>query len=109
MCVGSSLNRSESGLDEGKLSLHSLYGSSSLGHDASVVLLLAGKQNDHAELMLPLRTVTLTVAKARNDARGDLAIEFRLDSQMMREMEVLRKPPAIRSREDRGEEDESTF
>ena len=109
LCVGSSLNRSESGIDEGKLSLHSLYGSSSLGHDASVVLLLAGKQNDHAELMLPLRTVTLTVAKARNDARGDLAIEFRLDSQMMREMEVLRKPPAIRSREDRGEEDESTF
>lgn len=84
LCVASALNRREP--DTGRLTLTHLYGSSGLGHDASVVMMLSAKQQDIQELVSPVRTTTLGVVKNRNGARGDITLTYHLDSQRMDEM-----------------------
>ncbi len=82
--VASSLNRSEVRMD--KLSLNSFYGSSGLGHDCSVGLILSSEQSDLQELVSPERNVTLHVVKNRSGPRGDITLKFHLRSQRFVEL-----------------------
>jgi replicative DNA helicase len=93
LCVASSLNRNEQG--QSRLSLNSLYGSSQLGHDCAVALLLTGEQNDLAELQARERTVTLSVVKNRSGPRGDITLRFLLGSQRMEELTRRPEPAAV--------------
>lgn len=82
--VASSLNRSEVKSD--KVSFHSFYGSSGLGHDCSVGLILSGEQSDLQELLNPERSVVLHVVKNRSGPRGEIALRFHLRSQRFEEI-----------------------
>lgn len=82
--VATSLNRSERQAE--RLTLNSFYGSSGLGHDCSVGMILSGEQSDLQELMNPVRNVTLHIVKNRNGARGEIALKFSLDSQRFDEI-----------------------
>jgi replicative DNA helicase len=95
ICVVSSLNRNEAG--QKKLTLNSYYGSSQLGHDCAVGLLLSGEQNDEQELSTRERKVTLHVVKNREGARGDINLKFYLASQQMEE--VVEQPSEIAASE----------
>lgn len=84
LVVASSMNRSEAKSD--KMSLHSFYGSSKLGHDGTIGLILDAEDTEDAkrlEMMNGKRPVTLTVAKNRNGACGDISLTFELRSQKM--------------------------
>jgi len=89
LLVLSSLNRSET---QDRLSLNSFYGSSGLGHDASVAMLLAGEQSDHSELISKQRSVTLKVVKNRTGARGQIELTYHLASQRMEEAAAAPEP-----------------
>jgi replicative DNA helicase len=82
--VASSLNRSEVKAD--KVSLNSFYGSSGLGHDCSVGLILSGELSDLQELIHPERNVVLHVVKNRSGPRGEIALKFHLRSQRFEEL-----------------------
>jgi len=82
--VASSVNRSEAKAD--KLSLNSYFGSSGLGHDCSVGLILGGEQSDLQELIHPERNTVLNVAKNRSGPRGEIALRFHLRSQRFDEL-----------------------
>lgn len=87
LVVASSLNRSETRSD--KLSLNSFYGSSGLGHDCSIGLILAGERSDTQELLNPVRNVTLHVVKNRNGVCGEIALKFHLRSQRFEELAAI--------------------
>jgi replicative DNA helicase len=106
VCVASSLNRSETKSD--RLTLNSFYGSSQLGHDSSVAILLEGPQKDVEELMTQQRTVELRVVKNREGVRGSVTLTFHLASQHFEEVEA--RPDAVGFRErgngqEHGEDD----
>lgn len=92
LCVASSLNRNEIG--ERNLSLASLYGSSQLGHDCAVAILLKGEQGDIQELITRERTLTLHVVKNRQGARGEINFRYYLSSQRMQELTAT-QPAAV--------------
>jgi replicative DNA helicase len=85
--AASSLNRSEARQGNGRISLASLYGSSGLGHDASVVLALKNDEEADSEntqlheLETRRRKVRLDILKSRESARGNLSLIYHLDSQ----------------------------
>lgn len=91
LCVASSLNRSEAG--QRQLTLNSYYGSSQLGHDCAVGMLLSGDQNDDQELENRQRIITVQVVKNRSGARGPVRLKFHLSSQRMEE--TLDEPAAV--------------
>lgn len=84
ICAASAFNRNESTQD--RPTLNSLYGSSGLGHDATVAMIVYGEQNDVPELLTPLRNVVLGVVKNRGGARGTISLKYHLDSQRMEEV-----------------------
>ena len=90
LCVCSSLNRSEANSE--RVTLNSFYGSSQLGHDCSVGLVLTGEQKDFQELVTPERDVALHVIKNRPGARGEVALKFHLASQRFDEMTAPTQP-----------------
>jgi replicative DNA helicase len=100
--VASSLNRSEVNAD--RISLHSFYGSSGLGHDCSLGLILSGEGSDLQELVNPERSVRLRVVKNRNGARGDIALKFHLRSQRFEELSEVRLPSEIFEDRENGEQ-----
>jgi replicative DNA helicase len=81
--VLSSLNRNET--TSKKLTLNSFYGSSGLGHDCHVGLLLSARQNDGDEMRTGRRDVTLSVVKNRSGIRGDINLVYELRCQRMSE------------------------
>jgi replicative DNA helicase len=81
--VLSSLNRNELGAS--RLTLGSLYGSSQLGHDCSVAMLLGAAVDDAEEMRSTSRRVKLTIAKNRSGARGDVPLHYDLASQRFAE------------------------
>jgi replicative DNA helicase len=81
--VASSMNRLEAKNE--KMTLHSFYGSSKLGHDGTIGLILDAELNDEMEMRTGERAVVLTVAKNRNGARGEINLQFELRSQRMHE------------------------
>jgi replicative DNA helicase len=81
--VATSLNRNEKDLQ--KIGLNSFYGSSQLGHDCSVGMVLTGSQNDLQELAKPERGVTLSIIKNRGGARGEICLNYHLASQRFEE------------------------
>jgi replicative DNA helicase len=81
--VASSMNRAETKSD--KMTLHSFYGSSKLGHDGTIGLILDAELNDDEEMRTGTRAVTLNVAKNRNGARGEINLQFELRSQQIHE------------------------
>ncbi len=83
MFVATSLNRNEKDLQ--KIGLNSFYGSSQLGHDCSVGMVLTGSQNDLQELVKPERGVTLSIIKNRGGARGEICMNYHLASQRFEE------------------------
>ncbi len=90
LCVCSSLNRSE--VNSERVTLNSFYGSSQLGHDCSVGLVITGEQKDFQELVTPERDVSLHVIKNRPGARGEVALKFHLASQRFEEVTVSAQP-----------------
>ena len=102
LLVLSSVNRNER---QDKLSLHSFFGSSGLGHDASLAILLIGKQRDEAELVSGERQLTLKVVKNRSGVRGELNLQYHLRCQRMEELTLATKSRAFESSDD-GEEEE---
>jgi replicative DNA helicase len=81
--VATALNRTERQAE--RLTLNSFYGSSGLGHDCSIGLILSGEQSDESELFEPIRSVKLQVVKNRSGVRGELALKFHLHSQRFEE------------------------
>ncbi len=77
--VASALNRNE--LHMGKPSLASLYGSSGLGHDASLAIILTAEEDDFQELQTKKREVEVNIVKNRDGARGNIKLMFDLASQ----------------------------
>jgi replicative DNA helicase len=87
--VASSLNRSEANANKispDKISLNSFYGSSGLGHDCSLGLILSGEQSEIDEFIKPERMVKLHVVKNRSGARGDITLKYYLRSQRFEEI-----------------------
>jgi len=84
LCVASSLNRNE--INSNKPTLASLYGSSGLGHDATITMILNAEQNDIEELMTKKRRVFLNIVKNRTGGRGEIPMDFDLASQRFSEV-----------------------
>ena len=80
--VASSMNRGEF---KTEMTLHSFYGSSKLGHDGTIGLIMDAEENDVEEQSSGERAWTLNVAKNRNGARGKLSMEFHMRTQRMNE------------------------
>ena len=86
LLVLSALNRNEARSD--RLTLNSFYGSSGLGHDCSVAMLLTGEQQDKHEMIKREREVTLSVVKNRGGIRGDIYLNFHLSNQRIEEVKA---------------------
>jgi replicative DNA helicase len=103
--VATSLNRNEKDLL--KIGLNSFYGSSQLGHDCNVGMILSGTQNDLPELKKPERTVTLSIVKNRGGARGEICMNYYLASQRFEETDMQPLPESgdnVFSEADHGEQ-----
>ena len=77
--VASTLNRKE--YQNGKASLASLYGSSGLGYDASLAIILPDEEDSLDELQTKKREVEVNIVKNRDGARGNFNMIFELASQ----------------------------
>lgn len=99
--VATSLNRSERQAE--RLTLNSFYGSSGLGHDCSVGMILSGEQSDWEEYVNPERTVLLHVVKNRSGPRGEIALKFYLSSQRFEELTEVSERDGVFEERDNGE------
>lgn len=101
LCIASSLNRNEVG--QRTLSLASLYGSSQLGHDCALAMLLRGEEKDTQELVTRKRNIVLHVVKNRAGARGEINLTFHLSSQRMEEVAFTPQNSAVGFSDNGGE------
>lgn len=93
--AASSLNRNESAKD--KPGLQSLYGTSQLGHDAGIALVVyAERVNDAEEIQNNRRDIKLAIIKARDAGRGEIALTFTLDCQRIEQTFGTNELPTIR-------------
>lgn len=82
ICAASALSRTETG--QGKRpGMHSLRGSGRIEHDATIIMFLESEEDADKEVINPVRQITVKLVKNRGGFKGQMELQYELESQRM--------------------------